>query len=187
MPNWVFNGLAVTGDNDKLQEFKAVMGKPLTLPDGFTVQNPVFSFLNVFYPPASIDYNKEWSGWNIENWGCKWDVRAKDEPFSGTELSEEDELLLYRFESPWSPPIRGIERLAQMYPHLEFNLEYEEENGWGGEVIYRDGIEAYSKQWDEPASHADFVAHPYRECYCVSNPYDEEFRFSDCPKVEVEV
>lgn len=188
MPNWVFNGLAVTGDNDKLEEFKNVIGKPLKLPDGSTVQKPIFSFLNIFYPDSSIDYNKEaWSSWNISYWGCKWDVRASDEGFQSTELQQEDELLLYRFQSPWSPPIIGIQRLAQIYPHLEFNLEYEEENGWGGEVTYRDGIEAYSRQWDEPASHADFAAHPYRECYCLNHPYDEEFRFEDCPKVEVGV
>ena len=188
MPNWVFNSLAVSGENDKLEEFKNVIGKPLKLPDGSTVQKPIFSFLNIFYPDSSIDYNKEaWSSWNISYWGCKWDVRASDEGLQSTELQQEDELLLYRFESPWSPPIIGIQRLAQIYPHLEFNLEYEEENGWGGEVIYRDGIEAYSRQWDEPASHADFAVHPYRECYCTNHPYDEEFRFEDCPKVEVGV
>lgn len=184
MPNWVFNNLNVSGNKDKLEEFKNLMGKSLTIPyddEPVTIEKPVFSFLNAFPPTAEEYAGVGWYDWNIKTFGCKWDVYSKE--ISGSYLEEVDGDLMYSFESPWSPPTLGIQKLAQMFPELEFNFEYEEENGWGGEVVYRNGKQSYFNEWDEPASHADFVAHPYRECYCQTQPEESEFRFEDCPKV----
>jgi hypothetical protein len=93
-----------------------------------------------------------WYDWNVRNWGTKWDVAIRHgEEYPETELMEEDETSLsYRFNTAWSPPLPAIEKLSQQYPDLEFNLSYEEEQGWGGEYLFVDGdgteIESYDNK-----------------------------------------
>jgi hypothetical protein len=82
-----------------------------------------------------------WYDWNVRNWGTKWDVAIRHgEEYPETELMEEDETSLsYRFNTAWSPPVPAIDKLSQQYPDLEFNLYYQEETGWGGEIEFKNG------------------------------------------------
>jgi hypothetical protein len=52
---------------------------------------------------------------------------------------ETEDTLGYRFNTAWSPPISAIEALSAMFPDVEFDLEFEEETGWGGNFIFSDG------------------------------------------------
>ncbi len=93
-----------------------------------------------------------WYDWNVRHWGTKWDVAVRhDEEYPETELYEEDETTLaYKFNTAWSPPMPAIQRLSQQYPTLNFNLSYEEETGWGGEIDFVAGegteIESYENK-----------------------------------------
>lgn len=133
----------------------------------FEYNNPVFAFWNIIKPTdmeayenqpvrseKSIndpdwwadtqrlsDMDNSWYNWNHRNWGTKWDVAVSDdEQYPETEITiDSADTLGYRFNTAWSPPIVVIETLSRQYPNLNFNLSYEEETGWGGEVELADG------------------------------------------------
>ena len=65
------------------------------------------------------DEKREFGGytWQVENWGCKWDVE-------GELVGEENTFLQYRFDSPWSPPVDFFEKISSEWPNLTFELEY---------------------------------------------------------------
>jgi hypothetical protein len=134
-----------------------------------TYDNPIFAFWNIVKPTNLEEYNKQsdhslplaeqmmfkgdnWYDFNVRNWGTKWDVAvSNNEEYPETELMEEsDTYLAYRFNTAWSPPLPAIEALSTQYPHVEFNLSYEEETGWGGEYLFIEGdgteIEVYNNK-----------------------------------------
>lgn len=114
---------------------------------------PVFSFWNIKRPENLSDYVTDepfspngWYSWNTTNWGTKWDVSVgKNEDYPDTELLDETTLpdgrqvLVFKFNTAWSPPEPAILELSRQYPSLQLGLSYEEETGWGGEVLYQDG------------------------------------------------
>ena len=207
MPNWVFNHLSIEGDKEQIQKVKAQLNKPITKhykdkPDDepVTYSNPIFSFWNIVAPPDDKldeyfgthgykDGEKQgetplnWYVFNNREWGTKWDVAVADnQKYSDTELQDEsDTHLHYKFDTAWSPPIEAIEKLASQYPELEITLSYEEEQGWGGEITYIEGQEAFSSNYDIPESHKDYVDRDREDsCNCASYDDQDEW-YDDCP------
>jgi hypothetical protein len=124
--------------------------------------NPLFAFHNIYnHTQAGIsdeDYMKQpdhslplqealsfkgthWYDFNVREWGTKWDVAVlDDEKYPETELIEDVEgSILYKFNTAWSPPAPAIEKLSAQYPELVFTLGFEEETGWGGEIVFVNG------------------------------------------------
>ena len=60
-----------------------------------------------------------WHDWCADNWGTKWDVKAKL-------VDEREGYLEYAFPSAWSPPTAWLKKVAKQYPELQFRLKYEE-------------------------------------------------------------
>lgn len=186
MPNWVFNHLSVTGDEDSVKALKERVGKPysrlvedhkwdeekkewITVTEEITLDNPVFSFHNIYNhremgisdedyakQPMSSEkstsdpdwwadverlrlIDKSWYSWNITHWGTKWDVAVSNEQkYPDTEITDEDATSIgFRFQTAWSPPVEAIAKLALLFPTLEIQLSYEEETGWGGEILFK--------------------------------------------------
>ena len=87
----------------------------------------------------------DWYNWNIRNWGTKWEVAVSDgEEYPDTELLEhkskgQDQWLVYKFNTAWSPPLVAISKLSEMVPNSLITLSYEEEGGWGGEIEFLRG------------------------------------------------
>ena len=142
----------------------------------FTYTNPVFAFWNIVKPTNLEAYNQQsdhslpmeqqllfqgdnWYDWNVRHWGTKWDVSVvDDEKYPETELMEETETsLAYRFNTAWSPPLPAIETLSSQYPNLEFNLSYEEEQGWGGEVEFKNGQSTEIESYDTKCRDCDSI------------------------------
>jgi len=144
--------------------------------------NPVFAFHNIYnHTQAGIsdeDYMKQpdhtlpmaeqlqfkgkcWYDFNVREWGTKWDVAVRDgEDYPETELHTEDDWstsLTYRFNTAWSPPVPAIEKLSTQYPNLEFTLSYEEETGWGGEVVFVDGNGSELETYDNKCRDCDSI------------------------------
>ena len=124
--------------------------------------NPVFAFHNIYnhledgvsdeeymtQPDRNLPLQEQlmfkgnhWYDWNVRNWGTKWDVAVYDkEEYPDTELVvDKEDTIQYRFNTAWSPPIEVITKLSNKYPQCEMTLSYEEETGWGGEVVFSDG------------------------------------------------
>lgn len=186
MPNWVFNHLSVSGDEDSIARLKERVGKPFSIQSEsmewdeekkewsrdlvtITYDNPVFSFHNIYNhhdmgitdedyakQPARSEkstndpdwwadterirvIDKSWYSWNITHWGTKWDVAvSNDAKYADTEITEEEkDFIAFRFQTAWSPPVPAIAKLAELFPTLEIQLSYEEEQGWGGEILFK--------------------------------------------------
>lgn len=95
-----------------------------------------------------------WYEWRLVHWGCKWDA-SFGEPFIalGREESDVDAttkalgetvtptVAVYKFDTPWSPPVPYVERASEQHPDLEFTLRYGEPgNGFAGEVRFISGL-----------------------------------------------
>ena len=162
----------------------------------YSYSNPVFAFHNIYNHKqdnvsdeiynAQADHSaplveqlmfagNNWYDWNVRNWGTKWDVGVGDEDkYPETELfDEEDTSLNYKFNTAWSPPIAGIEKLVEQYPNLNFNLSFEEETGWGGEIEYEEGVEVMNSQYGWKCRECDNEEE--------DTPYCEECDFDTCP------
>jgi len=87
--------------------------------------------------------------WCIENWGTKWGIYESelqdDSYLNSNPLTDDDEEeIMYNFNSAWSPPKPIILRMSKMFPELEFDLRYFESgaafngryNCKAGEVIH---------------------------------------------------
>lgn len=162
----------------------------------YSYSNPIFAFHNIYnHTQAGItdeQYNQQpdhslsiqeamefkgnhWYDFNVREWGTKWDVAVGDEDkWPETELyTETDNELGYKFNTAWSPPLSGIEKLVEQYPTLNFNLSYEEETGWGGEVEYEEGVQTMHNEYGWKCRECDNEEE--------DSPYCEECDFDTCP------
>jgi hypothetical protein len=128
----------------------------------------------------SMKEDQDWYHWNCRNWGTKWDVAVVgDKDYSDTTMTVNDDgSVMYHFQTAWSPVGEVLLKLSEQYPTLEFDYEYEEEQGWGGTCTFLGGEEIASDEWEIPMSHADYKGRD-KECSCE---YDDiEYAYEDCP------
>jgi hypothetical protein len=207
MPNWVFNHLSIEGDAEQIEKVKNQLNRPITKhykdkdeEKATLYSNPIFSFWNIIAPPDDkLDEYFETSGYvngkktgespfnwynfNNREWGTKWDVAVADgAKYSDTALQEEsDTSLNYRFDTAWGAPLDAIAKLSEQYPELQITLDFEEEQGWGGEYLFTGGAHSVIREWDIPESHADYVAIDREDSCTCRNEEDSEYWFDDCP------
>lgn len=161
---------------------------------GFVVENKeveeVFSFWNIIRPldmdayikqPKSSDLDtsdpnwwadtmkvastdNSWYNWNNRNWGVKWD--ASDVDLISDEPNGENHVLVYRFDTPWAPPVPAMEKLSEQYPNLLLTLAYEEEQRWGGEMEFTQGKEISHQEYEWKCTNCDasFDTYPDNDC-----------------------
>ncbi len=205
MPNWVYNNLSIEGTEEAIAKVKAQLNKPIVKQYGedkepTTYSNPIFSFWNIIAPPedkleeyfgthgfadgkkqGDSEYN--WYNFNNSKWGTKWDVAVSDgEKFPETEITGESAThISYRFNTAWSPPLPVIEELSVQHPELQITLEYEEEQGWGGEIYWDSTGSTIVNEYDIPSSHKDYVARDNEDgCICAHEEDSTEW-YKDCP------
>jgi hypothetical protein len=145
-----------------------------------TYSNPVFAFHNIYnHTQAGIsdeEYMKQpdhtlpmaeqlqfsgkcWYDFNVREWGTKWDVAVRDgEDYPETELHTEDDWstsLTYKFNTAWSPPAPAVEKLSAQYPELVFTLSFQEETGWGGEIVFTNGQGTETESYENKCMECD--------------------------------
>jgi hypothetical protein len=203
MPNWVFNNLHIEGSVEAIEKVKTQLNKPyITKHTGFekkvsitAYDNPVIAFWNIVAPPpekidiyfssadSEADAEWNWYAWNNHNWGTKWDIGvSNDNKFPETSFNQNsDTSIQYSFQTAWSPPLPVIEALSLQYPELEITLEYEEEQGWGGEIFWDSTGSSIVREYDIPDSHEDFESRDNVDgCNCA-NSEDKDDWYDDCP------
>ena len=201
MPNWCYNTLLIEAEPQVIAKIKEQLSAPYEstyqkFPSDEWITETVqkdFSFWNIIRPPADKlgeyhgthgytadgkvgDTEFNWYNWNINNWGVKWDA-------SECELTEADETSLqYQFHTPWGVAEEALRALSSQYPDVEFCLDFEEEQGWGGELLFTEGscitVNEYAqkcyacgKQWehgDEYWNEYDEDEHQHK---CGANGY----------------
>jgi hypothetical protein len=153
--------------------------------------NPIFAFWNIVKPDDLVSYmgqpqrstlnpnqegwwqeqerllkvGKDWYSWNITNWGTKWDVAKSDnEKYSDTCYDEKEKT--FRFNTAWSVPIDVLNTLSSQYPTIQLHLSYEEEGGWGGEIIFTNGEHVIIREYAIECRECDNDGADEEEWYC---------------------
>jgi hypothetical protein len=102
-------------------------------------------FLNEFIPmPQELleGTGDGWYGWAVSKWGTKWDVGGRNEFIEQTDANT----IELRFDSAWSPPIEGFNRLVEQGFEIEafyneFGMAFAGSYTGAGEEVYDDCIE----------------------------------------------
>lgn len=230
MPNWVFNNIDITGDQESLDKLETMLNQPYEThyfesardendqhfmrPATQVYSNPVIAFRNIIAPPAEIadeywavspavkstnndttdpnwftdvlkaaSVSNHWYDWNNRNWGTKWDIGVSDDnTYPNTTMDKGERYLHYSFQTAWSPvDALFVEVLSPMFPTLKFDYDYEEEQGWGGRIVFKNGEVLDSSEYDIPSSHEEFTSRD-QTCVCEWNDDDPESWFDDCPR-----
>lgn len=101
-----------------------------------------------------------WYDWSVNNWGTKWNAYST----STGDMDDENKYTLY-FQTAWSHPYPVLEKLVSMFPELEFDYKFADEDfsyntgtGYGREgmltMYYPNGgsdeaVKLYIECWDE--------------------------------------
>lgn len=194
MPNWVRNNLTVMGSDADVQAVKNQLSAPYTrlvteyIEGKSVVTERVvtrdLSFWNIVKPEgAALDAYYDslgapgampfWYDWNCEFWGTKWDTDA--------ELTEHAaDHLQYVFDTAWAPPVAALVALSEQHPEVWMELEWEEEQGYGGTFVFTKGNADETASYDIPGSHQDYIDRD-KDCHCEI--WGERV-FADCPEQE---
>lgn len=103
--------------------------------------------------------SNDWYSWNNRNWGTKWDVAGSDDTQLVDEVSEEEGNLsiVYRFDTAWSPPVPAMIELSKLVPNCVVTLEWEEEQGFGGEIEFVNGEITSDSEYDSKCMDCDAI------------------------------
>lgn len=192
MPNWVFNTIIVDGSDADVTAFldHAKKQTPFCANDDHERQ---FNFHSFITPPADKveeylersgfidgkivgDGEFNWYQWNNANWDTKWnacEVNIDRSSVGSATIS---------FDTAWSAPMPVFVAMAKQFPNLDFDIEYEEEQGWGGTMRFVQGELTFESDWDIPDSHEEYTERG-RDCIC-SYLDDKEDWYGDCPREE---
>jgi len=198
MPNWVYTSINISGSKEEIARFKEQAGKPHPQSwnsdtNSVEYEKEDISFWNFIAPPEEAvlsgeyfgtngwengekkgDTPTNWYNWNNDNWDTKWDA------CNPSLDSESDTELTYRFDTAWSPASPVFEAMVGQFPDLNFDIYWEEEQGFGAELSGYKGELTITKEWDIPNSHADYEAQD-KECWGC-NSGDEDDLYEDCPR-----
>jgi hypothetical protein len=118
--------------------------------------------------------------WNIRNWGISHDIWDLTNP-AEIEVSADEKTasINYSFETKWAIPEHAFRAMVEQHPELSFDIESEEEQGWGATYSGENGKFEMTEEWDIPDSHADHAKRD-RSCNCEwdDDPHDW---YDDCP------
>ena len=117
MPNWCSNNVTIEADPDS-ELFRKLMNSV----------NDEKDLFNQFVPQPEFSNDQEWYGWNVENWGTKWDAQPSNITWEGNTVS-------FGLETAWAPPI-------SLYEYI-YNL------GWQVEGLYHEGGMAFCGIWKD--------------------------------------
>ena len=167
MPNWCYNELIVIGKGvAKFAEFAKTKDKALSFnnfipyPKKYAKLDRIAKKWEEEHPDNPYEgpkdgYNQGGYEWCYKHWGTKWDASSIDDDCDCGQLSIYDdktkllEVMTYHFDTAWCPPEPVIYKMAEMFPHLRFELYYSEEGeAFRGELIIANG-DVISKKCEE--------------------------------------
>lgn len=138
MPNWCQNEVSISGPEENIARVKDhlngheafCLNKIKPIPDELRgTRSPNDDQEKAEYLQKKYGHSS-WYSWCVANWGTKWNtVDASLRDFS--------DHLFYTFHTAWSPPISAIQQLAEDYPELRIEIEYDEPgcDFWGRTVF----------------------------------------------------
>jgi hypothetical protein len=223
MANYVYHRITITGEVADVEKFRQKANfcvEGMTDEGELTFdKDEVFSFWNFITPPEEdwkYYFGKE--KWEVpkpvghEDWN-EMERLAFDLTFQGkdrtdtnyrlwntrgdafyTEIEDfENGHIAVSFQTAWSPASPVFEAMVAQHPELDFEIWWEEEQGFGeelesveetneaGEVVK---VLTKTKSWDIPNSHKDYTERDLDDCVCHRWYDSPEDWFDDCPDKE---
>jgi len=129
MPNWCTNRVEISGEAERVQQFKKDVASEESIFD-FNKIIPMPPELDVSSPPIDPEVAAknienhgfpDWYHWRIVHWGTKWNIEIGPD-----HLNDEMDHLTYRFDTAWAPPQGIYDALVKKYPDLYFSWFYDE-------------------------------------------------------------
>jgi hypothetical protein len=129
------------------------------LAEPFDMQESVAQFYQ------DIQTGQDWYHWNIREWGTKWEI-------SQSTYTATPNKLMYSYTTAWSPPVEAINKLAEMFPDLNFTSRFlDEGDNFAGEIHWESGTQAFDT--DLAINHG-LKLEMYDYCYaCDSDNIDD--------------
>ena len=137
MPNHCFNKVTISvGDADgqnlkvlvdslKSKENETDFDFNAILPMPPELENVDWSEAEEMNDIIRARYKKEhgsdnWYDWRVNNWGTKWNS------YSCELVEQEDDYVMYTFDTAWGPPTGVIEALREQCPDFHISAFYDE-------------------------------------------------------------
>jgi hypothetical protein len=174
MPNWCENYLGVAGPYKEVQKFiENARGEPAhdepAKPQPVCFQNLYPAETSKEQVPDPNPFHSEamspaWYKDRMAKWGVKWDANFWDDDppwtiksdynseWDDEENEPEDQCCaIIWFDTPWGPPLKLFNKVAQDYPSLTFRLRYKEISMcFKGVAEWREGrqVKDESSDWE---------------------------------------
>ena len=85
-------------------------------------------------PPFKDGYNSGGYDWCIKNWGTKWNATAVR--IGEYNIKTRTAVVIYDFQTAWSPPNPVVYKMSKMFPSLCFELKFFE-GGVGYKGVFK--------------------------------------------------
>lgn len=138
MPNWVTNILEIKGSREDLDQLiQVVRSEKFEFNFNKVIPYPEeYARLDAEGGEIAQGYNSGGYEWCEENWGTKGNALE-------VSVKKENEVLVYMFDTAWSPSLPVTEELSARFPSLTLTHRFIERggaaSGWyefkGGEVV----------------------------------------------------
>jgi hypothetical protein len=189
MPNWNMNELTVSGNEEDVLAFIDGLTRKQSeayLTDEGDVIPPRLRILESYAPlPVGVEPTATTqSDW----WGCKW-IDTETTQTSYDEIGEGNSSAQFNFETPWGPPIEGLQKVSLRWANLVLALQYREEGmQFCGCNIFKAGKVLFSHEADLPDfaypeedDFLDITGELDEAAYQVATNYatDREYKFYD--------
>jgi hypothetical protein len=155
MPNWCANTFKVKGDSQRIRAFY-----------DFLEERKGENWFDFFVEPAK-EGDEDWYQYNLDTYGCKWNCEAMDWQIEDFEDGRSEVVVV--FDSPWAPPSKLYETLAED-ESLEIYAEYNEE-GIGFVGRFENG-EDECYEYDEPGD-LDDIPEDLVENWCIRERFED--------------
>jgi hypothetical protein len=111
MPNWCCANVEISATEKEIKRLKKA------IKDG-NKDGAQKGLLNAMVPQPVFENDQEWYGWNIENWGTKWEV-------GHVQISDESKTSLsLTFDTAWGPAVQAFNTWAESDPDRDFTYKY---------------------------------------------------------------
>ena len=181
MPNWCDNTLSITGNAERLKEFVNTncdvdllnLDALVTCPE--ELKNPPDDCSQEYLDKMIKKYKFSSAyDWRVHHWGTKWTCELYTLDFYDNEV-------ILGFSSAWCPPIEWLQKVALIYPDLQFEMSFMETGcDIAGKCIIEgdcfEYIEGEIVQQDEEGREVKYDSEKDTYVYVDNgNPVEEEY------------
>lgn len=159
MPNWCYNCIEIHGPANSRDRFDRFLesesrNRSSNLDGVFASFSPLCAFIPMpDYYKANVGFNDGGYEWCLENWGTKWSE-------NDFEIERTVDYHFLSFDTAWSPPNQGYEKISSFFDDLTFcHIWSEGGMGFAGYAVYRNGdtisttdVDIPEVNWDEDDS-----------------------------------